>query len=115
MAKKKKTNIVKNLNLRGLYELTTTKRAIKKRTGGVRKKEKHLKDQANAKNMKAISAEILKYDLEGYDNFKKIVGLLSYFDYQDDDFKNGLMKWAENELEERKAKKVARTFKKPQK
>ncbi|PAT22380.1 hypothetical protein CJ307_32890, partial [Klebsiella quasipneumoniae] len=73
---------------------------------------KHLKDQANAKNMKAISAEILKYDIENIDNFKKIVGLLSYFDYQDDDFKNGLMKWAENELEERKAKKVARTFKK---
>jgi hypothetical protein len=26
--------------------------------------------------MKAIAAEILKYDLEGYDNFKKVVGLL---------------------------------------
>jgi hypothetical protein len=47
-----------------------------KRELALEKKEKHLKDQANAKNMKAISAEILKYDLEGYDNFKKIVGLL---------------------------------------
>ena len=44
MAKKKeKTNIVKNLNLRGLYELITTKRAVKKRTGGVRKERKTFK------------------------------------------------------------------------
>jgi hypothetical protein len=47
-----------------------------KENSALEKKEKHLKDQANAKNMKAISAEILKYDLEGYDNFKKVVGLL---------------------------------------
>lgn len=96
--------------------LQQQKERLKRELAALEKKEKHLKDQANAKNMKAIAAEILKYDLEEYDNFKKIVGLLSYFDYQDDEFKNGLIKWAENELEERKAKKVARTFKKkPQK
>lgn len=95
--------------------LQQQKERLKRELAALEKKEKHLKDQANAKNMKAIAAEILKYDLEGYDNFKKVVGLLAYFDYQDDDFKNGLMKWAENELEERKAKKVARTFKKNRK
>lgn len=96
--------------------LQQQKERLKRELAALEKKEKHLKDQANAKNMKAISAEILKYDIEEYDNFKKVVGLLSYFDYQDDDFKKGLMNWADNELEERKAKKVARTFKKkPQK
>ena len=92
--------------------LQQQKERLKRELAALEKKEKHLKDQANTKNMKAIAAEILKYDLENYDNFKKIVGLLSYFDYQDEDFKKGLIAWAEDELEERKTKKVARTFKK---
>ena len=41
MAKKKEK--VKIIKIRGLYELTTTKRAVKKRTCSVREKRKTLK------------------------------------------------------------------------
>ena len=47
--------------------LQQQKERLKRELAALEKKEKHLKDQANAKNMKAIAAEILKYDLEGYE------------------------------------------------
>lgn len=92
-------------------DLTQQKERLKRELARLEQKEKHLKKQAEAKNIKAITAEILKYDIPQHNNFKKLVGLLSYFDYQSENFKNEIITWAENELKERKDKKIARTFK----
>lgn len=95
-----------------MYGLKPTKERLKRELARLEQKEKYLKKQAEAKNIKAIMAEILKYDIPQYNNFKKLVGLLTYFEHQSEDFKNGIIAWAENELKERKDKKIARTFKK---
>ena len=93
-------------------DLNQQKERLKRELARLEQKEKYLKKQAEAKNIKAIMAEILKYDIPQYNNFKKLVGLLTYFDCQNEDFKNGIITRAENELKERKDKKIARTFKK---
>ncbi|AKL15183.1 hypothetical protein AAHU66_03710 [Klebsiella pneumoniae] len=93
-------------------DLNQQKERLKRELARLEQKEKHLKKQAEAKNIKAITAEILKYDIPKYNNFKKLVGLLTYFDCQNEDFKNGIITRAENELKERKDKKIARTLKK---
>ncbi|POY53468.1 MULTISPECIES: hypothetical protein [Pectobacterium] len=93
-------------------DLNQQKERLKRELARLEQKEKHIKKQAEAKNIKAITAEILKYDIPQYNNFKKMIGLLSYFDCQNEDFKKRMIAWAENELKERKDKKIARTFKK---
>ena len=63
-------------------DLNQQKERLKRELARLEQKEKHLKKQAEAKNIKAITAEILKYDIPKYNNFKKLVGLLTYFDCQ---------------------------------
>lgn len=93
-------------------DLTQQKERLKRELARLEQKEKYLKKQAEAKNIKAITAEVLKYDIPQYNNFKKLVGLLSYFDCQSEDFKNSIIVCGEEELNERKNKKISRSFKK---
>lgn len=93
-------------------DLNQKKEQLKRELARLEQKEKYLKKQSEAKNIKAIMDEILKYDIPKYDNLKKMVGLLVYFHYQSEDFKNGVIAIAESELNERKAKKISRTINK---
>jgi len=68
--------------------------------------EKRKKESEQYKQVKKIGEEIFKYDLEGYDNLIKIVGLLRLFEYKNDGFRKGIIAMGETELEERKKQKV---------
>jgi len=95
-----------------MANLNQQKEKLKRELAALEQKEKRLKEQTAAKNIKLIAAEILKYDDPKYDNLTKIIGLLAFFDYKKDNTKQGIMEWAMNEISERKNKKVGRTYKK---
>lgn len=52
-------------------DLNQKKEQLKRELARLEQKEKYLKKQSEAKNIKAITDEILKYDIPKYDNLKK--------------------------------------------
>jgi len=68
--------------------------------------EKRKKENQQYKEVKRMGEEIFKYDIDGYDNLIKIIGLLRLFEYKNDGFRNGIIAMGETELEERKKQKV---------
>lgn len=74
----------------------------------IESEEKKIKQIKQQKAIKGISGEILKYEIEGYDDIVKIVGLLKYFEYKNDKFRSGVMAYGREELEARKKQKIKR-------
>lgn len=68
--------------------------------------EKRKKENQQYKEVKRIGEEIFKYDIEGYDNLIKIIGLLRLFEYKNDEFRRGIIAMGKTEIEERKKAKV---------
>lgn len=68
--------------------------------------EKRKKENQQYKEVKRIGEEIFKYEIDGYDNLIKIIGLLRLFEYKNDEFRRGIIAMGKTEIEERKKAKV---------
>ncbi|HIE8662854.1 TPA: hypothetical protein ACXPX8_005667 [Klebsiella variicola subsp. variicola] len=74
----------------------------------IESEEKKSKQIKNQKILKTASEEILKYEISGIDHITKIIGLLKFFEYKNDKFRDGIIKYGEEELEARKKQKIKR-------
>lgn len=74
----------------------------------IESEEKKIKQIKQQKILKTASEEIFKYEIEGIDNITKIIGLLKFFEYKNDKFRNSVIEYGKAEIEGRKKQKIKR-------
>lgn len=84
--------------------LEQKKERLKRELAKIETEQKKLKKQNEMRNQKLIIGEILKHSKSEFDDFNKILGLLTLFDNQNDEFRKAVFVNAEREIEKRKIK-----------
>ncbi|AOR64258.1 hypothetical protein KU73_09770 [Pectobacterium wasabiae] len=88
--------------------LQQKKERLKIELAKIESEQKKIEKEKKLKDMRLITAEILKYDIPGIDNLHKVISLLSIFNYKNDKFRSDILKWGDKEISERKVKKIAK-------